>query len=192
MTDPLDRCVLEDLHTALACATSQRHRRVGGVAAPILGIEQRSRPDRRELSSGNFSIVRSTSRISTAISSGLLTDACRSELFPSVGVGRQVQRAGRLPAGRQTGVGLERLEDLDAALHDLAHARGRACRRDQPGRVPCRARRELVALEQHDVGPSPPGEVVGDAAADDTSADDHDSGAARQSVFHASHSGRST
>ena len=36
---------------------------------------------------------------------------------------------------------------------------------------------ELVALEQHDVGPARVGEVVGDRAADDAAADDDDAGA---------------
>jgi hypothetical protein len=46
--------------------------------------------------------------------------------------------------------------------------------------VPGRTGRELVLLEQDDVGPAEVGEVVGDAAADHAAADDDYLGAARQ------------
>ena len=44
---------------------------------------------------------------------------------------------------------------------------------DEAGRVPGGALGQLVLLDQHDVGPAEPGQVVGDAAARDPAADDH-------------------
>src|SRR5439155_12046884 len=56
---------------------------------------------------------------------------------------------------------------------------------DQPGGVERRPARQLGALEQHDVGLPAPREVVRDARAADSAADDHDAGAVRDTVTRA-------
>lgn len=43
---------------------------------------------------------------------------------------------------------------------------------------------ELLALQQHHIGDALLGEVIGDRAADDTAADDHDIGALGQGPGH--------
>ena len=47
---------------------------------------------------------------------------------------------------------------------------------DEPGGVERRATRELIALDEQDVGPTELGEVVGDGCAADPAADDHHTG----------------
>ena len=48
------------------------------------------------------------------------------------------------------------------------------------GGVPCRPRRQRVALDEHDVAPSGLREMVGDGTAGDTTADDNHAGLAGQ------------
>jgi hypothetical protein len=50
---------------------------------------------------------------------------------------------------------------------------GHPGRGDQPGRVPGRPGRERMLLKQDDVSPAQMGQVIGDAAADNSAADDH-------------------
>src|SRR5204862_442150 len=49
----------------------------------------------------------------------------------------------------------------------------------ETGGMERRTRRELRAFDEHDVGPPPLGEVIGDARAADPSADHHDAGVVR-------------
>jgi hypothetical protein len=60
----------------------------------------------------------------------------------------------------------------------LGHVDGglgrKGARHDQPCRVPCGAGCQLGALQQHHVPPAQLGQVIGDAAADHATADDHD------------------
>jgi len=47
---------------------------------------------------------------------------------------------------------------------------------DETSRMPCRARRQLLPLEQNDIGEAAKRQVIGEAAADDAAANDHDLG----------------
>src|SRR6185312_6136343 len=86
---------------------------------------------------------------------------------------RKPQPAELVPAGvlaRLAGqVGVE----PDRVLHHLRQADRRAQLADEPGRVPGRAVGEAVLLDEDDVLPAEPGEVVEDAGAADP-ATDHD------------------
>ena len=85
---------------------------------------------------------------------------------------READRAGPVVGDRVVGVGGEPGVELGGVLlqpDDVAVA-GEG--RDVAGRVPGRARRELVHLEQHGIGPASLGEVVEDAGAGDASTDD--------------------
>src|SRR5262249_59569452 len=96
------------------------------------------------------------------------------ELVDAVGAVREADAAGavigevapRLPRQPRVQCGrvLLELEDGPARREVGTVARG----------VPGGAGGELVALEQHGVGPAPPGEMIERAAADDSPADDHD------------------
>jgi hypothetical protein len=90
------------------------------------------------------------------------------------------QRPALLPVGAVPGLALEARVELRAVLHEPGHRPGAAEPADQPGRMPRRAGRQALALEQHDVGPAEPGEVIGDAGADDAAADDHRAGVGSQ------------
>ena len=70
------------------------------------------------------------------------------------------------------GLGLDLLVQVDRVLLQASHV-GVAVQRVHPaGRVPRGAGRQLLALEQDDVGPTRLGEVVEHAGADDAASDD--------------------
>ena len=70
------------------------------------------------------------------------------------------------------------LFEFGVQLGGVLHQSGRALRGpqlpDQPGGVPGGAAGQLALFEQHDVGDAEFGQVVGDAGADHTAADDDD------------------
>ena len=82
--------------------------------------------------------------------------------------------------GREPGLGLEPGVQLGGILHQLRQALRRAQLADQAGRVPGGPAGQLALLEQQQVGPAEPGQVVGDAGADHTAADDDHPGATGQ------------
>ena len=105
-------------------------------------------------------------------------------LLEPVGVGRDLDEADRLEAGREPGLRLEPAVEIAGVLAHLGRGlRGRAEGDHQPGRVPRGARREPVALEEHDVVPARVSQVIGDRGADDAAADDDHACARRQDRF---------
>ncbi len=93
-----------------------------------------------------------------------------TELVDSIGRGREAQGAGLVVGD------VERAVELDAASQQGAEVVAPGVLRAQTGRVPGRAGRELVLLEQHDVRLAEARQVVGEAAAADPAADDRDPG----------------
>ncbi len=83
-------------------------------------------------------------------------------------------------ARRLLGLGFQVGEQVGGVLGQPGEVASRPELADQPGRVPRRATRELLAFEQHDIGAITLGEVVGNAASDDAPADDHDTGMTRE------------
>ena len=73
-----------------------------------------------------------------------------------------------------TRLGLDVLVQLDRVLLQLRHVRVAVQRVHPTGRVPRRSRGQLLAFDQHDVGPAGLGEVVQHRRADHTAADHHD------------------
>ena len=88
-------------------------------------------------------------------------------------VGREAQVAGLVEAHGLAGLGLKRLVQIDTVFVQLANAVAHVEQRQQPRRVPGRARRQLVLLNQHDVRAAELGQVIGDAAPNDAAADHH-------------------
>ena len=78
-----------------------------------------------------------------------------------------------MPAGILAGLAAQLGVEADRVHHHPRQADRRAQLADEARRVPGRAGREVVLLDEHDVLPAEPREVVGDAAAADASAD-HD------------------
>ena len=97
-----------------------------------------------------------------------------AELVHPVGVAGRLQISDRTKSRRESGLRLEHLVEIERVLGHPRQRLGRhASRHDQAGRVPRRARGQLVAFEQHDVGPPEFREVVGHAGTDHTATDDH-------------------
>ena len=96
------------------------------------------------------------------------------ELVDALGGLGQPDRPAAVQAHGLAGAILELLVEVEAApeqAHRLWAGRELGA---QARRVPCRARRQLVLLEQRDVGGSPERKVIGDAASSDAAADDRD------------------
>src|SRR5262249_9403572 len=89
--------------------------------------------------------------------------------------------AGANPTCSLAGLAFELAVKLGRIAHQSCEIAAAAQLAYQSRRVPCRAMRELQALEQHNVALAAFCEVVRDAAADDAAADDDDAGGARNS-----------
>ncbi len=99
-------------------------------------------------------------------------------LLQPVPVGGELDEADGGEAGRNPGLGLQRPVELLRVLPEGGRGlRQRAEGDHQPGRMPGRAGREPVPLQQDDVAFPHPGEVVRHAGSDDAAPDDHDPGA---------------
>ncbi len=97
-------------------------------------------------------------------------------LAPDLGHARliagEAQAAIHLPAGRLAGLGLEAAVELDRVFEELGHV-GRAAQLAHEARgMEARAAREPVPLEEHDLAPAEPCQMIGRRAADDAAADD--------------------
>jgi hypothetical protein len=84
---------------------------------------------------------------------------------------RHAQVADDVEAGVEAGLGLQRLVEPDRIVVDMAGRVAHVEERQQPRRVPGRARGQLVALDQHHL-PAGFRQVIGDAGAHRAAADD--------------------
>ena len=94
---------------------------------------------------------------------------------------RDGDRADLPHAGGDAGLGLELDVEIGGIFGEPRHVLRGAQLADQPGGVPGRAGGELLALEQHDVGPAELGQMIGDRAAGNAAADDDRAGLGRKS-----------
>ena len=173
-----DAHAFEDLHAAVARALGERERQVGRIglavarqpyrALEVVGPHQRihrarlGRPDH---------VARHAIR---------LGDGCRAlQLDHPVRSARDGQRPAPLPAGRESGFALEVRVQVRRITDQPRHALVRAELTDETGRVPRGPGREAPLLQQHHVLLAELGQVIGDRAAHDAAADDHDSRRAR-------------
>ena len=88
----------------------------------------------------------------------------------------QHQPAGQVDRAVLPGAGLDRAVQLDRVLLQLGDVGVAVEGVHAAGRVPRRAGRQLLALDEHDVGPAGLGEVVQHRRADDAASDDDDLG----------------
>src|SRR5258708_7144168 len=79
-----------------------------------------------------------------------------------------------MPTGVLSGLFFKLAVKLGGVTHEARQIAAAAQLADQSGGVPCRAVGELQPLEQHDIALTALGQVIGDAAADDTTAYDDD------------------
>jgi len=93
---------------------------------------------------------------------------------PALGIGRQPEAAGHLPAGLEPGLGRQPLVEIDRVFQHLGDPRRGAQLPDQPGRMPGRARGQPALLQQQHLGLVVARQVIGGGTADDAAADDDD------------------
>ena len=105
------------------------------------------------------------------------------ELGHALAVAREPQAPVLLPARRLPGLAFQPFVERDAFRQEPGDVRIRAQLPDQPGGMEGRAAGQLGPLQQHDVAPAEPGQVIGGGAADDAAADDDDS-RGRRNVCH--------
>ena len=85
-------------------------------------------------------------------------------------------RAGAFEAGGKPRLRLQRAVEFLRIFREPRHVCRRAQLRDEPCGMPGRAACQLLALQQHDIAPAEPGEVIGDGASRDTATDNDDAG----------------
>ena len=107
---------------------------------------------------------------------GLCRGRCPPELDETFGRPRHSHSPAPLEAGGQTGLGLELAVEPGRILHQPGPGLGRPQLAEEARRMPRRAGRELPLLQEDDVRPPPPGQVVGGRGPDDAAPDDHDAG----------------
>ena len=176
---PADRS-MPVTRTPVSTATpSARARRASSVVAPlgsiqpspgqvhrpveVVGGHEREQPER----------LRRRDRVDVE-AEGARRPHLAPEEEPLVPARRDPEAPDLVPVLGRAGLGLEAPVEADRVLPH-AHDRGRRVEvRHHPRGVPRRPARQLALVEEQDVGPPLPRQVVGDAAAGDAAADDDD------------------
>ena len=174
--------VLDDRRAALARALGQRHGDVGRVA---LAVERQMhgadhvRDVEMRIHLLDF-VGRNLAHVDVegARQRGLPVDLVLALLGQ-----RHGDRADLAHAGGDAGLGLELDVEVGRIFREPRHVLRAAQLADQPGGMPCRARGQLLALQEHDVGPAELGQMIGDRAAGDAAADDDGARLGRQVVL---------
>ena len=112
----------------------------------------------------------------TSTSKARATDGLAVELVLALLGQRHRDRADLAHAGGDAGLGLELDVEIGRIFRQPRHVLRAAQLADQAGGMPGRAGGQLLALQQHDVGPAELGQVIGDRAAGDAAADDDGAG----------------
>ncbi len=171
--DVRDLGILEDAGAAASRQPGQRLRGVDGIGLPILGqmhdADHIVRPHQRPQLAGLLRREQIDLQPEAARHRGAAL-----QLFQPARIGGERQRSDLPEPGCVAAVFLERAVELGRVLREPGEVVGGAQLAHQPGGVPGRARRQLLALEQDDIGDAAQGEMIGDAAADDAAADDDD------------------
>ena len=177
---PGHRHALDDGDAARGGALGQRGRHTDRVGATFVGDVRRredvvDRGDRRQLGHlgrGDLDVVDAEAALEGALAAQRLEPLRR---------GGEVQVADRAEPGGVAGLGLEAgVEVAGVARHPQRGLVDHAGAGDQSGRVPRGPGREVVPLDEDDVGDAERAEVVGDAAADHAPTDDDDAGPRRK------------
>ena len=177
--------MLEDLGAVLPSPAGQRRGQVGRVRLAVAG-----QPDRADEVVGlhhREALERLLRREQLA-----LQVECRRRCRRTPKEGHPVLRArdgdatAPLEAGGQADLGLQLGVELGGVLHEPGAALVRTQLPHQTGGVPGGARRQLALLQDHDVGLTQLGQVVGDARPDDAAADDDDPCSRRDLLGHQS------
>ncbi len=174
--DVLDGDALDDRHPPLAGAASERHRGVDRVD-PSVALDVK--PGQQVVGAGEREQVGHLARRDLVnVDTAVAVECGHSTVFLQAAVvGRHFDESDRLEPGRQPGLGLEPGVEVAGVLAQLGRClRCRPERHHQPCGVPRGARSELIALDQHGVGPAQVSEVIGDRRADHPAPDDHDPG----------------
>src|SRR4051812_38322526 len=94
------------------------------------------------------------------------------DLGHPLGIAGKAQAAIHLPAGGEAGFLLQLVVELDRVFEELGDIGGSAELTDQTRGMPGRTAGEFAALDEDDVFPAEPGQMIGGGAADDAAADD--------------------
>ena len=163
----------EDRGPALPGAAGERLGQVGGVDPPVAG-----QPDRAEQVVDRHrwpQLLGLGRRQHLAVEVvGDRVGRRTTELGEAVGGAGHDDAAHVAIAGGEPGLGLERVVELGGVLHEPGPGLRGPQRTHQPCRVPGGAARQRPLLEQHQVGETELGQVVGDRAADHSPTDDDD------------------
>ena len=171
--------LLDDARAARPRALGERQRDVGRIGLPVLrqmhagddALDVEVRVHRRDL--GGRQLVHLDVE-------GAGHRREPQDLLAPLVAQRHRHRAALAEAGGEPGLGLEPGVEVGGVFREPGPVLARLQLPDEPRRVPGGARGELLALQQHHVGPAELGQVVGDGAAGDAAADDDDAGGGGQ------------
>ena len=176
--DPGDRGILEDARTAQLGALGERLRGVDGIGLAVLGQEYAAHQVFDHEQRPAFPDLASREHIDLQ-AKGLAHRGAATQLLEArLGLGH-ADRAVLPKARRLPGLGLERVIQIGRIFGELGQVARCAQLTDEPGGVPGRAAGQAPALQQHDVADAQLGQVIGDRAAGNSAADDHDARACR-------------
>ena len=176
--------LLENLRALVARALGERVGDVGGIALAVLVEIDRAR-DIRDVQMRIAPLDFRRVDLLDADAIGARHAGPAQNLLAALAGQSHGDRAAAAESGRDAGLLFQRAIELLAVFGEPCHVGGGAQLRDQAGGVPCRAAGQLLALQQHDVGPAELGEMIGDGAARDAAADDDDAGLGGQGLAHA-------
>ena len=169
--NPGDGGVLEDRRAATARALGQSERGIDRVGTAVAGQPQ-----------GADQVVSAherpaAARLGRRDDCDVDVEAARHrgqalELVHALRVAREAQAARPAEARGLTRFGLELLVEIAAVLGQPRQVLGRPQLADEPGGVPGRTAGDVATLQQQDVAPAELRQVIRDAAAGDTAADD--------------------
>ena len=167
--------VLDDARAAHPRALGQREGDVAGIGLPVggqvdagddaVGVEMRvhrgdlGRPERVHLDVEGPRHGREA-----------------EELLVPLGAQGHGHRAALPEAGGEAGLGFQPRVEVGGVFREAGAVLARLQLADEPGGVPGRAGGELLALQQHHVGPAELSQVVGDGTAGDASTNNDDAG----------------
>ena len=171
--NPLHRLMTPDLGAPRTRARGQRMRGERRIHVPVIRLVDRTEQavhSHQRIDPGQLLGGEDPEFMADELSEPLHVTKLRHPL----GRTGDAQCSARMEAGRLTGLGRQHVA--------VQTHRGRAHLHDggvvgevgaEPGRVPGRARGQLALLQEHDVAPAAPGQVVGERDAHDAAAHDH-------------------
>ena len=179
LQDADDLGARDDAGAALPGALGERERDIGRVRLPVCR-QMHGGDDILDVEMGIHLLDLGRSDLVDLDAEGPGERGLAAQLLGALAGERDGEGADHLHAGRDTRLGLQRGVEIGRVFREPGHVLRGAELADQPGRMPGGAAGELLALQEDHIGPAQLGEVVGERASRDATADDDGAGMGRK------------